>query len=355
MRAYRVEPTTLKIGNTVDGSIIELEGNTTLKFKSGKVVALPDEFEVLTIRGSEIIAEKVRNLKVGDLIAMPRRLPSNSQYQKLDNKTPLTSKVNIVPKLPHILSEELAYLVGIISSDGYIRKDNKIVLINKDKRIISKFKKLIKRLFALKVGIIFWKEKRKGKIYRWINSIVYSKALKEYLAINFGLKEGKKNEYLRVPEVIFNSPKSVIAKYLQGLFDGDGSIIIGKNNVAIKLTAKNRDFAYDIQELLLFFDIIGYVKKTRNNLWEVVISSRINVEKFKKEIGFSHSEKAKKIKKAISKKKVRLIQIGRIIKRERNKQKISLRQLCKKLGIGETTLRHYENDDCLPKIRVLKK
>ncbi len=355
MRAYRVEPTTLKIGNTVDGSIIELEGNTTLKFKSGKVVALPDEFEVLAIRGSEIIAEKVRNLKVGDLIAMPRRLPSNNQYQKLDNKTPLTSKVNIVPKLPHILSEELAYLVGIISSDGYIRKDNKIVLINKDKRIVTKFKKLIKRLFALKVGIISWKEKRKGKIYRWINSIVYSKALKEYLAINFGLKEGKKNEYLRVPEVIFNSPKSVIAKYLQGLFDGDGSIIIGKNNVAIKLTAKNRDFAYDIQELLLFFDIIGYVKKTRNNLWEVVISSRINVEKFKKEIGFSHSEKAKKIKKAISKKKVRLIQIGRIIKRERNKQKISLRQLCKKLGIGETTLRHYENDDCLPKIRVLKK
>ncbi len=330
----------------------QLKSDVQIKLKSGREVNLPSNFEILTIKNGNLVPKKVKEVQKGDLIAMPRKLPSNNSYQKLDVETPLKIKLHIIPRLPSTINESLAYFLGIVSSDGYIRRDGKIVLTNTNEAIIKNFQDLVRKLFNLKTGKIPVEIRKDGKILRWVHTLLYSKAVKKYLMVNFKLKEGKKNEYIRVPRLIFRSPRKVIAYYLRGVFDGDGSLILGRNSIVLKLTAKNRKFALDIQELLLFFGIIAYVRPARN-LWEVVISNRINIKKFLKEIGFIHPEKLRKTQIAITKKKYVPIKIGKIIRKERERCGISLRALSKETKIKPTTLQHYENDDCLPKADTL--
>jgi len=338
------------------GEIQKVNAEIELKLKSGRIISLPKNFEVLTIRNSKIITEKVETLKKDNLIAVPRRLPNNNNHQKLDNTTPLNTRLNIVPKLPAILNEDLAYFLGLMSSDGYITRHQRVLLTNTNEKLVKIFKEKVKSLFNLIVGDVNVKEKRGNKTYEWGNYVVYSKAVKDFLILNFDLREGRKNEYIRVPSVLKDSPKQVIAKYLRGLFDGDGSMVIGKRNIALRLTAKNREFAFDTQELLLFFGIRSYVKKNKKReLWGVDIGNRINIEKFRRKIGFNHSKKLKRIIKATRKKRCEFVKIGNTIKEERSKRSISQKKLAKKLGIGATTLAHYEKDDSLPKSRILQK
>jgi ribonucleoside-diphosphate reductase alpha chain len=64
----------------------------------------------------------------------------------------------------------------------------------------------------------------------------------------------------RVPEVVFRSKPRIIAAFLRGLFDADGTV---DADSAIRLTSSSRELLRDVQQLLLLFGIYSVVYERR--------------------------------------------------------------------------------------------
>lgn len=94
-----------------------------------------------------------------------------------------------------------------------------------------------------------------------------------------------------VPEVIWRSPRGVIAQFLAGLFEADGSV---SHRGVVSLTSKDGDFLSDVQQLLGMFGVEAVVSKQRASqrgsysdrvYWSVRLR-RAAMDVFAKEIRF---------------------------------------------------------------------
>lgn len=99
-----------------------------------------------------------------------------------------------------------------------------------------------------------------------------------------------------IPEIIWRSPKNVVAAYLAGLFEADGCA----SSTGVSLTTKHHDFALQVQRLLLGFGIESRVSLKRNRAKagdpKLFISYQVSLRRagadvFEREIGFLSSRK----------------------------------------------------------------
>jgi hypothetical protein len=119
---------------------------------------------------------------------------------------------------------------------------------------------------------------------------------------SFGLTADRPNgrplRVPRVPEVIWRSPREVIAEFLAGYFEADGTCT--RNGVSA--TSKDEQLIRDVQRLLLSFGItsrIGQRKTTAQNgyvgtAWMVTLR-RAEADVFAKEIGFRSARKSARL------------------------------------------------------------
>ena len=121
------------------------------------------------------------------------------------------SKLTI--KMPNVVTEELAELLGLIISDGLITKRS-VRFFSNDKILRERFKYLMKNLFGIEA-----KEKLFGTVY----GVEVHSALIARLMRELGVPEKKKSHNAKVPKEILKSPDNVVAAFLRGLFLGDGS------------------------------------------------------------------------------------------------------------------------------------
>ena len=146
----------------------------------------------------------------------------------------------------NIDSDEKAYWLGYITSDGTISKDNyRVSLTSKDLEIIEKFKRCINATQPIST-VISYDEERKKTYTRYLIQI-NSKEFVSYL-----LKHGVTNEKsceCNFPTEIIN--KKLIPSYLRGLFDGDGSVSkVSEKSIRISFIATRTILNY-IQKFLL--------------------------------------------------------------------------------------------------------
>ena len=153
-------------------------------------------------------------------------------------------------KIPK-LSENLAYLCGILAGDGYIqiREHKKEYLVNcggnpKDEKEFYNrtIKNLFKELFNISVKPQLFSKGTYG-----VN--VYSKNLVEFLLNEIGLTKSPKNS-LRIPK-IFYSDRKLLFKFIKGVADTDFSIVLryGKYPV-ISGSSKCKEFMREISLIL---------------------------------------------------------------------------------------------------------
>ena len=116
-----------------------------------------------------------------------------------------------------------AYWLGFICADGYINpKGSKLSLCIKDLEILEKFKKDIRSEHTISTRVVF--DKRTNKTYKEYmlqitNSIFVSHLLKHGITSN-------KTNVLNFPKI----SEEYYSYFIAGLFDGDGSLFIRKNN-----------------------------------------------------------------------------------------------------------------------------
>jgi S-adenosylmethionine synthetase len=154
---------------------------------------------------------------------------------------------------PKILTEDYAYLLGLLVGDGNCMNKGGIWICACENEQKKNIQNLYKKLFD-----------RKGKIFgHWaFMGGVEMRAYLEYLGLGYERSWEK-----RVPWSIFQAPKKVVAAFLRGLFDTDGSVRIHgryKNSLDIKLYSSSLKLIQQVQQLFLNFGIISFIGKIDN-------------------------------------------------------------------------------------------
>ena len=129
-------------------------------------------------------------------------------------------------KLPNNLSSDLAYLCGILVGDGSIyNRENKNEYVIKCVGNPLDEKELYYQVIGPKFKKIFGFMPRIGYYdsRTTFGFTIYSKTLFLYLTNVIGLLHGKKDERLRIPEIIKYN-KKLLVPFIRGLFDTDGCI-----------------------------------------------------------------------------------------------------------------------------------
>ena len=275
---------TIKLG-TVDGYDIEGTPNQCIR--------IIDE-------NGNYIWKRLDSITSTDWIAIQKKnrlFGQNSKVEFSFNHKKGTHRKNVFD-FPKELTKDYAYLLGLLVGDGRCTTRDGVQVCVCEKEMKSVVQDLFIRLFG-----------KKGKVFgHW--AFFCGVELRAYLQA-LGL------DYLRswqkkVPQSVFAAPKPVIAAFLRGLFDTDGTVrSTGRNDNSadIKLSTTSKELANDIQQLLLNFGIVSNIQTvqtsgkssvirgrtviSRRPLYHVRIKGASGADKFKQEIDFGLPRKAK--------------------------------------------------------------
>ncbi|NJE12905.1 adenosylcobalamin-dependent ribonucleoside-diphosphate reductase [Thermococcus sp. LS2] len=216
------------------------------------------KFLVFDENGDPIL-KPLMELKEGDYIYVLTPDDFDAPYLELNTNVELKGKGYEVT-LPKLLDERLAYLLGIIYADGHIRhqyengrrKNSKIeIYLNIDEKgVKEKVKKYFIELFGIEPKEFVREEQHK------VTLVIPSTKIVKFLELN-GLSKDK-SESIAVPELIFRSRPSVMAAFLAGFFDGDGSI---DQHYRIALKSISERFIKEAQLLFMALGIITSIQE----------------------------------------------------------------------------------------------
>jgi len=221
----------------------------------------------------------------------------------LDVEMPVRDRIKIGNyhhkiKLPSFVDEDLCWLMGFLASDGHINEGkNKwgtlISVTNKNNSLLEKTRDILNKL-----ELRFREYEYKG------TALHFSSLILADIAHKFGIPSLKKSDKIEMPDFILQLPNRLLRMYVIGLFDGDGSITIGKRNLAISLTTKSERLARSLQLVLLTrFGIFNSLKISRDKrgepVYAIAIYSREFMSRFLHRVGFTDHKKLNEMRKLL--------------------------------------------------------
>jgi len=207
---------------------------------------------------------------------------------------PKSNKKKKQIKLPAKMTKELAFLLGALVSEGSFHQ-NKVIFNNSDMIFYNKVKDCITKSFP---KTTLYEREVKGNC----KELDFYHQRPVNFLINIGLKKAR-SDGKEIPKTILESPKPIVAAFLQGLFEGDGSITVYKDKrnggKAIELAyhSKSKTLIKQLKILLLNLGIVTthpYTDK-RNGCFKLIISGAHNIQTFKNEINFFSKKKKDKL------------------------------------------------------------
>lgn len=191
---------------------------------------------------------------------------------------------------PKFVDPNLGYFMGVLCGDGTWNSPSCHIASHEDDEpyLKEKFTSLFGHYSYLSK---YQKSSGKCKIIK-VGNCNLKKIIK---SLGYELTNNKEKQ---VPWVIRRSPKSVIAAFLSGLFDTDGTVV--KEGRSIEFCAKDYTLIREVQQLLLLFGIIANIKQYYNNKfktfhWKLRINGLEGRQIFAKEVGFKLPRKQNKI------------------------------------------------------------
>ena len=150
------------------------------------------------------------------------------------------------------IDESWARFIGLFMGDGSWHKDTlSIVCDGKDDDVVSHVADLIEKLVGRpNRRVIARVQGRKGAVELRLGC---KYARETFLRLGLVAADGAQSyrRLIHVPECIFRSPRAVVAQFLRGLFEADGSASGGR----VRWASSKIEFAREIQLLLLGFGI----------------------------------------------------------------------------------------------------
>ena len=176
------------------------------------------------------------------------------------------------------LDEDLAYLLGLLVGDGCLTRHNRIMLSTADPEVVAAFRGLAARL-----GLHIFPQPGRKYDHVIASSGLYS--LLGRLGLSLGTARTK-----RIPCTILTAPEGIVATFLAGLFDADGTV--DRRDGTISFSTVSPTLASHVHTVLLNFGIVaGRATKRgryqgRRHLSERLTVAGAEAERFDELIGF---------------------------------------------------------------------
>lgn len=183
------------------------------------------------------------------------------------------------------LTEDLAEFLGMWTAEGcYVRKGVRLTVHENE---VDHFEALATRLFGHVTRY------RKNAESKGVDLIISNAMLRHVMEDGLKMASGSANK--RVPSVIFLAPKPVVAAFLRGYFQGDGTF----SGKYIEATTISKGLANDVTMLLQYFGIAARLRQkpewSGSTSWRVRFLWTGFLRKFRDEIGFVSEERNEKL------------------------------------------------------------
>jgi len=196
-----------------------------------------------------------------------------------------------------VFDEKFAKFVAFWIGEGCTSKNQGIYIRNSNKVLLIELGEYIKDIFSINYVIRCVKD---GGSERY-NLEFYSRAL--FTLFEHICDGHKKSRQKRIPNIVFKSPKSVVAAFLRSLFDAEGCIY--NRNCEMKsviFTTSSLEMMNDVTILLSNFGIYGNLVSCKKNGYKDVYQLKLATSCLKlyaKEVGFDDPNKSEKLNKIL--------------------------------------------------------
>lgn len=276
-----------KASHVYNGGVTDTLRITT---RSGFSIEVTPEHPLLVLNEAGSLEwVRAEKLKPGDSLGLQRGRQMFGQSTEIHFEyEPVSAQDHSSrPVRPDCLDEELAYVMGALTGDGCLTFRNRVILSSADKEILAAFSRLAAR-WDLKIFA------NGGN--RPYDRIIASSQLYQLLA-KLGMSTGKAATK-HIPRAILAAPQKIVAAYLQGLFDTDGTA--EKRDGAVSLSSVSETLIRQVQIVLLNFGIIGSktIKrgkyKGEEHLSHLLTIAGAEAERFHEMIGFTLPRKSER-------------------------------------------------------------
>jgi phosphate starvation-inducible PhoH-like protein len=253
----------------------------------GYSIETTPEHPLLTLNRCGVLEwRRADELREGDVVALQRgqRLFGKDSYVSFEhlpnNAHDYSSRTVTLDQL----DEKFAYLMGVLTGDGCLTFRNRIILSSVDETIVAAFYEM-----ALRFGLHVF---RNGGD-RPYDYIIASSQLYQLLA-GLGMSTGKASTKC-IPPSILAAPESIVAAFLRGLFDSDGTV--EKRDGLVSLSSVSEKLIRQTQVVLLNFGIVASqtIKRGRyqgrQHISHLLSIAGAEAEQFHELIGFALERK----------------------------------------------------------------
>ena len=250
-----------------------------------EIVGTPDhKVKVMTAQGP--VWRPLAELQAGDAILVKLGQHQGRRQRLLHPERHHGNQV--MPTFPEYLDEDLAFFVGYLLGDGFVaqgEQDYRVgVSVAPDSYLLEEMPRLIGRLFGAHLKV--HRQQKRGD--RSVTFVVDNRGLKEFLVLN-GLDK-RSSTAARVPGLIRRSPKRVVAAFLRGLFEADGTVVHGYP----ELVTTSEVLAREVMTLLIGLGVPATLSRQeargerwgRAPRWRVRVVSHRGLEAWQQHIGW---------------------------------------------------------------------
>ncbi|WP_056934955.1 LAGLIDADG family homing endonuclease [Thermococcus barophilus] len=331
-----------------------------IRTKSGREIKVTPTHPFFIFEGGQFKTRKAEELKVGDLVAVPREIKTEGKPVKLSGIQIRKSKANngVHLKLPEFADEEFWYVIGLLVGEGYAQNCDgsaTVYFTNDDSTLILAVYNYFKKL-GLNPTI---RNSHKGKSAKevYVCSI-------EFYSLLEALGIAAKSDEKIVPPQLFGARLSDIVAFLRGYFDAEGTV--DRKRPKITVVSASKELLKGIQHFLLRLGVKSQLhatkaRATNSKMKETKTYYRLfitgeDVITFAKNVGFSIERKKELLESVIAtvcfNTNTDVVPgVGGLLKEIR--LELGLRQ--KDMGINRSTYLHYERNDRRPSREKLKK
>lgn len=212
-------------------------------------------YKITTGRGFSFRCSDIHQVRTKDGWKLAKDLTSDDWLvfeNKYDFPTEYVGKNNFV------VDEDIGWLMGVLLSEGCVSSPHSIYITNTDFNLIDRICVVLEKL-GINYGIHDrpayidkrgWKCKASKQLY-WCN-IKFRQILAD-LGLDYCTALHK-----YIPWSILRSPRSVVLKFLSGLFEGDGSAFVNKSNeLGISYYSGSEQLVNEVHILLWKLGILG--------------------------------------------------------------------------------------------------
>jgi len=232
----------------------------------------------------------LQDIKPGDCAILSRRGIFGAKDLDLRSFHPVLSRKVKAIQSPSFMNKDLSFLLGALVSEGSFHQQQ-ILFANKDADFYSKVKRIIISQFP---GVKLYERKVKGDCWELA---IYHQAVVGFLK-NIGLTNVRSDKK-EIPFSVLRSSEGVIAAFLQGLFEGGGSVVFHRDKrhkgKSLELTyiSKSLKLIEQLKVLLLSFGVATTKphKDKRIACYKLIIAGENNISNFVQKIGFFSNRK----------------------------------------------------------------